>query len=645
MANILSIAKTGLAAAQIGMATTAHNIANQATPGYNRQQVIQTALSDMTEGGGYSGIGTSVQGIQRVYNSFLATQTIAAQSSASQQTSYYAQINKLNNMVADSSAGLSPVLQSFFAGVQDLVNNPGLPASRQAMLSSAESLAARFQSLSAQIQGMRDGVNTEITASVTNINSYAKQIAQLNEAIAKAQSGTGQQPNDLLDQRDYIVSLLAKETKVTVVKQETGYGVFIGNGQPLVIGKDAQELSIMSSTTDAGRLQVGYSVNGTVVAIPETAITGGNLGGLFEYRSKTLDQVQNSLGRIAIGLATTFNDQHKLGQDQNGNMGTDMFYVGTPDVAAGGSNSAGSGVTATFSNVGALTTNDYRLSYDGSNYRITTLPDNVVSYAGTTFPANFIPGVSLSLTSMAAGDEFMIRPTATGAADFKVLIKDTAMIAAAAPIVTGATTTNSGNATISAGSVAAGFAQSNLSPTVTLSYDAATGTFSGFPAGMDVTVTVNGTPTTYAAGTPVPYTAGATIAFGGAQVQISGTPADGDTFTIGQNVNGSGDNRNMLALGELQTKNVLQGGTASYNSAYAQLVSLVGNKTREVQVNSEADGALLKQLQDAQQSESGVNLDEEATNLLRYQQAYQAAGKVMQAVSDMFDVLIALGGR
>src|SRR5690606_2621943 len=223
-----------------------------------------------------------------------------------------------------------------------------------------------------------------------------------------------------------------------------------------------------------------------------------------------------------------------------------------------------------------------------------------------------------------------------------VLITDTKLIASAAPIVTGAGTANAGNASISSGNVHAGLTQATLSPAVTLTYDAATGNLAGFP-NTDVDVTVNGVTTTYPAGAPVPYTAGATISFGGAEIQISGTPANGDTFTVGGNVNGTGDNRNILLLGELQNKNTLQGGTANYNGAYGQIVSLVGNKTRELQVNSEADASLLMQLQTAQQSASGVNLDEEASNMIQYQQAYQAAARVMQAVSDMFDVLISLG--
>ncbi|GGC03718.1 flagellar hook-associated protein FlgK [Oxalicibacterium flavum] len=643
MANILSIAKSGLAAAQIGMATTSHNIANQKTPGYSRQLVIQTSAGATNQGVGFIGNGVDVQTVQRVYNSFLATQAMSAQSSASQYSTYYAQISKINNLVADSSVGLSPVLQDFFAGLQDLVANPGTAASRQAMLSGAEALAARFRSLDSQLQGMRQGVNEEITAAVTNINAYAKQIAQLNEAIAKAQNGTGQPPNDLLDQRDLLVAELSKQTKVTIVQQESGYGVFIGNGQPLVVGPNVQELVVMPSTTDPGRLQVGYNASGTNILIPENSLTGGNLGGLFEYRSKTLDQIQNALGRIAIGLASTFNEQHKLGLDQNGDLGTDFFNVASPAVQAGAGNSPGSAIGAAITDAGALSTNDYRISFDGTNYRVTRLPDNVSVYNDDDFPADIIDGVTLTLDGpMAAGDEFMIRPTANGASNFNVLITDTKLIAAAAPVVTGATTGNAGSGTISTGTANAAYTPATLTPALTLTYDSATSTFSGFP-NMDVDVTVNGVTTTIPAGDPVPYTAGATISFGGVEIQISGAPANGDTFTVGPNVNGSGDNRNMLLLGELQTKNVLQGGTANYNSAYSQIVSQVGNKTRELQVNSEADAALLLQIQTAQQSESGVNLDEEATNLLQYQQAYQAAARVMQAVSDMFDVLISLG--
>lgn len=645
MPNILSIATSALAAAQAGLATTGHNIANQKTPGYSRQLVIQTSLGGQNLGGGYIGSGTTVETVQRVYNEFIAKQVVAAQGSASQLQSYSDQISKINNMLADSSTGLTPVIQDFFKGIQDLVNNPGASPSRQAMLSGAESLAARLQTMNGQLNAVREGVNTEITASVTNINAYAQQISQLNNAISKAQNSDGQPPNDLLDQRDYLVSQLAKETKVTVNKQSSGYSVFIGNGQPLVVGTSVYQLTTVASSTDLGRLQVGYVTNGTTVTLPEEAITGGKLGGLIEFRNKSLDPIQNSLGRIALGIAETFNAQHRLGQDQNGNLGGDFFNSAQPAVNADFNNTGTAVIGATISNVSALTTSDYRVSYDGANYSVTRISDNASMYSGATFPATTIDGVDLTMTSgpMAAGDHFMVRPTVNGAADFNVLIKDLSKIAAAAPIVTGATSTNTGSGAISAGSINAAFTAATVATPVTLTYNSAGGTLTGFPATMPVTVTTNGVPTTYAAGAAVPYTAGSTISFGGAEIKLSGAPADGDTFKISANTNGQGDSRNMLALGQLQTTNVLQGGTANYNTAYSQLVSLVGNKTRELQVNSAAEGGLLKQMQTTQQSESGVNLDEEAANLIQYQQAYQAAAKVMQAVSDMFDILASLG--
>lgn len=648
MANILSIARTGLDAAQAGLATTGHNIANQATPGYSRQLVIQGSLPGQNLGGGFIGNGTTIVTVQRIYNEFVGKQIVGVQGSASQLATHHAQINKINNMIAEPTAGLTPVLQNFFKGVQDLVANPASAPSRQAMLSGAESLAARFQSMDGQLRSMQEGVNSEITSSVTNINAYAKQISKLNDAISKALNGTGQPPNDLLDQRDLLISELSKQTKVTVVNQESGYGVFIGNGQPLVVGSDVLELTTVASPTDLSRVQVGYisGTNNSTVILPEDALAGGNLGGLFEYRSKTLDTMQNSLGRIAIGLASTFNAQHKLGQDLNGALGGDVFTMAVPLVNSSSKNTGNAVVGASISTIDALKPNDYHVAFDGTNYKVTRLPDYVSMYSGTTFPTSEIDGVTMSLTSgtMAAGDEFIVKPTVNGASDINVLIKDLSKIATATPIRTAAPTTNSGSGTISSGKIDSSFALATVASPITLTYDATSvpPTLTGFPA-TTVTVTTNGVATPFASGTPVTYTAGSTISFAGMVIEIAGAPADGDTFTISGNSGGGGDNRNMLALGELQTKNVLQGGTASYNSAYSQLVSLVGNKTRELQTNSAAEATLLKQLHTAQQSESGVNLDEEATNLLRYQQAYQSAGRVMQAVSDMFDVLISLG--
>jgi flagellar hook-associated protein 1 FlgK len=645
MPNILSIAQSGLAAAQAGLATTSHNISNQGVAGYNRQQVIQSNTPGQNYGFGFIGNGTTVDTIKRVYDSFMSTQANGAQSTKSQYDTYYAQISQINNMLADSTSGLAPAMQDFFTSVQNLVSDPSGAASRQSVLSAAQTLSARFQGMDSQLRSMQDDVNQQIQGSVTNINSYAEQIAKLNLAIAKAQS-TGQPPNDLMDQRDELVTQLSQESKVMVVEQDGNYNVFIGNGQPLVVGSQASELSLTYSSTDITRTEVGYrNANGTLVTLPEGSLTGGNLGALFSFRSQTLDATQNQLGRIAVGMAETFNAQHKLGIDLSGAAGGDFFSVAAPKVVADLNNGGSAVVDASISDVSGLTASDYRLSYDGSNYTVTRLSDNQSVYSSTTFPATPIDGVQFTQTSgtMNAGDKFLIRPTVNGAADFNALISNTNLIAAATPIRTGAPVANTGNGSISAGSIDASYTSATVATPITLTYDAATGSFSGFPATLPVTVTLNGASTTYAAGTDVPYTNGATISFGGVQVQITGAPKDSDTFTISANTNAAGDNRNILALGGLQTANTLLNGTANYNGAYSQIVSSIGNKTREMQVNSDAQGKLLSSIQAAQQSQSGVNLDEEATNLIRYQQAYQASGKVMQVVSDLFDTLLSLG--
>ncbi len=562
--SILSIGQSALAAAQVGISTTGHNIANATTPGFNRQVVVQGAAQPQDYGFGFMGQGTEISTVKRIYSEFLGSQVRTAQTTKSGLDSYYAQIKQIDNMLADPASGLSPALQDFFSGMQEMSSNPSSIPARQAALSSAESLASSFQSMARRLDEIEQGVNSQITSGVSVINSYAKQIAQLNDAIGRAQGATGQPANDLLDQRDQLILDLNKEIRATVVKQsDGGYNVFIGNGQPLVVGVTASSLTTMALPSDPERIEVAYqTVNGPVI-IGASGLGGGKLGGVLEFRSQTLEPAQQALDDLAIGLATTFNAQHRLGQDLNGNLGGDFFVIPTADAGASG---------------------------------------------------------------------------------FAVAITDPRQIAAAAPILAGAASANSGTGVISSGTVNADYLVSPLSTPVSLTFsEGPPEVLSGFPAGQDVTVTVNGTSTVISAGDPVPYTSGATISFGGISFTLGGAPADTDTFTVGPNTGGVGDNRNALLLGALQTANTLNGGTTTYQGAYSQIVSEIGNKTRELEVTSNAAGRLLSEANLSLQSESGVNLDEEATNLLRYQQAYQAAGKVMQIASEMFDVLLSLG--
>lgn len=539
--SILSIGQSALAAAQVGLSTAGHNIANASTPGFNRQVVVQGSATPQNFGFGFMGQGVEISTVKRIYSEFLGSQVRTAQTTKSGLDSYYAQIRQIDNMLADPASGLSPALQGFFSGIQELSSNPASIPARQAALSSAETLAARFQSLAGRLDEIEQGVNSQISSSVSVINSYAKQIAQMNDAIGRAQSANGQPANDLLDQRDQLILDLNKEIRATVVKQgDGGYNVFIGNGQPLVVGVTTSSLTTMASLTDPEKIEVAYQAASGPVIVGASSLAGGKLGGLMEFRSQSLEPAQNALGRVAIGLASTFNAQHQLGYDLDGNAGGAFFTVASPVVSANGGNTGSGAIAASISDATSLTTSDYRLRFDGANYTLTRLSDN--TQTGPITSGQTVDGVTLTLSgTAAAGDSFLIRPTVNGASGLGVAITDPELIAAAAQ--TGAV----------------------------------------------------------------------------------------------------GDNRNALLLGALQTANTMNGGTATYQGAYSQIVSQIGNKTRELEVTSSAAGKLLTEATLSLQSESGVNLDEEATNLLRYQQAYQAAAKVMQIASEMFDVLLSLG--
>lgn len=651
--SLLAIGKTGLYAAQAALATTGHNIANANVAGFSRQTVVQATSAALDTGVGFLGTGTEIAQIKRYSDNFLNMQVRNAQASTSGLESYYSQIKQIDNLLADTTSGLSPAMQGFFKGVQDMAANRASVPSRQAMLSSAETLATRLQDLDSRLGEIRTGVNGEIEASVTAINTYGTQIAKLNEQISNFASSATRPPNDLLDQRDQVVLELNKFVKASVTPGDnSSLTISIGNGQPLVVGNDSFQLAAMVSPTDLTRMEVGYQVGSKVAVLPDGALSGGKLGGLLEFRTETLDTAQSSLGKIAIGMAFEFNAQHQLGLDQNGNKGQPFFNVAPAFVGASINNAKGTStdpaaeLTAKVTDPSKLKDSDYEVTFNGTNYKVVRQSDN--TDVGTVTPgangvATFeVDGVEFSFKNNARNkDTFLVRPTIDGAANFNVLANDVSQIAAAAPILTSMPLANTGTGKISEGKVSKDFLTTPAALPVTLEFDETSGNLSGFPAGMVTVVDSKGV-SSQVNSANVKFDNGSTYSFGGVSVTLTGKPGDNDKFTIAANSSGVGDTRNIAALGELQTKNIFNNGTATLTSSYAQMVSQVGNKTREVQVNAQAGNALLAQAEGAQADVSGVNLDEEAANLIKYQQAYQASSKVMQIAGTIFDTLLSI---
>ena len=649
--GIYSVGVSALQNAQLGLATTSHNIANATTEGYNRQRIIQASNVATLTGSGYVGQGAHVSTIERIYSSYLSRQVYAAQTTVSELESYSSSLGQLNNLLLDDDAGLASAIESLFTGLQQLSSDPSSLTTRQTAVSAAQTLVSRFQSLNALVDTQYQGANSQIQGYVTSVNSYAQQIAALNEKIIVAESSNNQLPNDLYDQRDQLVAELNQLIGVNTTTNTNGsFNVYFGNGQQLVIGTQATTLEVVASSQDPARLTVGVVNAAGTQELPESVITGGSLGGVLQYRAQTLDDAANELGRLAATMALSFNAQHALGQDLLGNIAgdtnfaADFFDIAPPTVIANENNPGGTAnVTASFSSPSYssdgvfytnLTTSDYRLDYDGSTFTLTRLTDNV-SWSDTSIgllnakvaPGSADPqGFSLASTgSFLSGSSYLIQPTRNAAQSVAVnaaIAADVRLIAAAAPIRTSASASNTGAALISAGSVVAGYAAP--ASAVTLTYSG--GQLTGFPSGASVA-----------------YSSGSTLTFDGISFTISGIPRDGDTFIIEQNSNGVSDNRNTLLLGKLQTAKTMAGNTASFATTYAQLVSDLGNKGREVETVLAAQTTMLNEAKDARDSVSGVNLDEEAAKLLEYQQAYQAAAKMLQIASELFDSILAIG--
>jgi flagellar hook-associated protein 1 FlgK len=624
MADLLSTGVSGLRAFQRALDTTSHNIANAATPGYSRQRVELATRPPETFGSGFIGNGVDVSGVTRYYDQLLATQTRTAASSLSRLDVYASKSQALSDLFGDSATGLSASLQKFVNSIQGVANSPTSTAARQVMLSEAEGLKQRLQTYDTRLGELDSEINSRLTAEAATITSDAQSIARLNGQIVVAQNSTGQTPNDLLDERDRLLADLATHVNVDAVRQADGsVNVFVGSGQALVLGSNATTLVTQRDPYAGERLTIASKSGTTTVDLSNT-LGGGSLGGILDFRREMLDPTRNELGQIAVGLVSVVNAQHREGVDLSGNLGTDLFAVGAVEVSPNLHNSGTGAVSATRVDTGALTSLDYEMTWSGSAWSLrrrdtgAAVPMTGTGTVGDPFLADGMAIVVGGAT--AAGDRFQIRPTATAVAGMKVLVTDPSRVAAAAPIRTAAASGNLGDAQISAGEVLDA-ANPQLRSGVTLQF-------------IDAThYSVNG------AGS-FAYTSGANIDINGWRVSLSGTPAAGDSFSVANNAGGVGDNRNALALASVLGQGVLAGGTESLNGAATRFVGGIGVTAGQSAASRDAQQIIADSTAAAADSVSGVNLDEEAANMLRFQQAYQAAAQTIRITQELFQTLL-----
>ncbi|MGH8147079.1 MAG: flagellar hook-associated protein FlgK [Rhodanobacteraceae bacterium] len=616
MADLLGTGISGLLASRVALDTTSHNIANVNTPGYSRQTAEFATREPQREGNYYIGQGVDVIGVQRSYSQYLTTALWNQNSSLQRATTFGGLTDSLNNLLGGSN-NVQTALDGFYSSIQDAANDPTSAPTRQALLGKATSLVSTFHTLDQQLGQQSSQLNQRIVDGVSSINSLAQSIASLNQQIESKSAG-GTSPNDLLDRRDQLVQQLSAQVGITTSTQGNSVNVFTGNGQTLVNGSSALALKTVADPYDATRTDVVASTGANL----DNQLQGGSLGGLLNYRSSVLDPTRNQLGRVAVAFASAINAQHHQGMDLNGQLGSDMFTLPAPQVLPAGGNTGSATLTATTANVGALQSNDYILRFDGTQWSASTTGGNPVSVTGTGTAADPLSFDGLQLVvagSAAAGDSFEIQPTRAAAGSIQLAISDPNQLALAAPVK--AVATDGNQASVASLQVAPnGIGNPDLLNTVNIQFD--------------------DPPTSYTiGGTSYPYAGGA-ITLNGWNLTLDGTPKAGDSFTVKANSDGAGDNSNALALGKTADLGVLAGGTVSAGAAYASLVADTGTTGAQAKVNLDSQTSLYQQATQSQQSVAGVNLDEEASNLIRYQQSYQAAAQVISTASSLFNTLI-----
>ena len=629
MPDILNTSLTGMLAFQRALQVTSHNISNVNTPGYSRQVAEFSARLGSGGSGSYVGGGTQISDIRRIFDALQGEQLRTSTTGFARLNSINTLASRMDTVLADPNTGLNTALQSYFNAMQDVSNDPSSIPTRQALIGEGEGLVSRFRSLDNQLGNLENEVNSRLELAVDDINRLAESIATVNQKIALVNNAPTS-PNDLLDERDRLVLQLSEQISVDTLVQDDGtLSVFIASGQSIVIGAASNRRAAPGSEFDMTRMTVvfqGSSGNSPI----DTSAAGGNIGGLLEFRNSILDPARQSLGQTAAAFAATINEQHASGMDLRGDLGGDLFSVAPPAVLHSSFNTGSPAATVEVADVGQLTGADYILEFDGAGYSLTRADTReTITLSGTGTSGDPLQGDGLSIVvsagAPAAGDRLLIRSGQNAAGSISSTVTDPQSIAMAAPTRSAAAQGNIGSAGISPVSVVDG----------------------SDPALLSSSVIEFLSPTTYSingAGS-FAYTSGDPIVVNGSSVTIDGAPSIGDQFTIEPNYGASGDNSNGLLMSGIQSRGVLDGGSVSVNENYGRLVSSVGATTNQVQSSLDAQGVVKSNAEAAVSETSGVNLDEEAANLIKYQQSYQAVAQIIAVVSTMFDTLLAATRR
>lgn len=639
--GLLNIGTRALQVNQVALQTAGNNIANVNTPGYSRQQVVLKTVEGQFTGGGYIGKGVDIQTIQRNFSEFLTRQSAMATSTQSADSARSDKLKQLEGIFPGGASGLGASISDMLNAFSDVANAPTDLTARSVVLTKVDETASRLRSASQSLDDLQNGVKQELGQKVTVINSLAQGIADVNQQIARAQ-GSGQPPNDLLDKRDQLVRELNQYVQTSSVPADDGtVGIFIGGSQALVLGTSAATVAIGSDDFgDPLKSKLTVQRNGQTTTLDENVLGGGEVSGLLRFQNTDLAEGRNLLGRLTMAVTETMNAQHKLGLDMDGNVGGNLFsptvftasnvLVPVPPATP----NVGTGVlTLSINDPTKFAASDYDVNFTGAaTGTITRRSDGVVvnfpQVPPTTAPVlATVDGLDISVGGTpAAGDRFEIKPYSTSASNISSVFSTPRALAVASPV---------------AGLMGAGNTGSMQQLTLTAR--------SNPPANVPVTVTFTGpnsytrsdqgaTVFTYTPGQAIEGTVPATTPLSEWSLTLQGSPNAGDTFTVKANPYPGTSAGNASAMLNLRDKAAFDG--AALTDGYAGLMSQIGIRVQSAGYSAQVSDTIAVNLERDRTSVSGVNLDEEASKLLQFQQAYQASAKMIQIANAIFDTLM-----
>lgn len=660
MAGLLTLGARAMFANQAALQTIGQNIANANSPGYSRQAVVLTPSSGQFTGAGFFGKGVDVKTVVRSHNEFLTKEAATSKSAAMADSTRAEQLARMEKVFQPGTEGLGYAASQFLNAMVDVTSRPSDPSARQVALGRANEMAVRFSNAGTQLTDLQAGVVSDLKANVTVVNQLAKQIASINDQISKSR-GSGHTPNDLLDQRDLLISQLGEHVAVTTLPADDDtVGVFIGGGQRLVLGNQASNLQVSADPYDPQRAVLSLNEGGVNRPLDESVLTGGSMTALLSFQNKDLQDAKNLLGQLAAAIGTRVNDQNALGLDLSNppGKGAQIFNVAVPKVMPAATNlrdpggAFTNGVQATIVDASQLQASSYKLtSAVAGSYELTRMSDGLVR---SVSDGDTIDGFKITFTpaAPAAGESFLIEPVGAAAVEMRRVLDNPAGIAAASPLTAATSVNNTGTASINSIYAVNSSFDATKAP-ITLEFGDPDPTN---PANIQYTLTLaDGSvlPGIWSPGQPIGNQPAAGIDLG-FELRTNGVPRKGDKIALEPTVFTSTNNGNAKAFLNIQTegfvgRQLLAGGGISpgstINDAYAAAMSDIGARVQSANYLSGVSTSVAGDAETSRAGQAGVNLDEEAARLMQFQQAYQAAAKVLQTAQTLFDELMRIAAR